>query len=197
MKIIFGICTQILFIGIIYSQTFLNIQISSSNSPEEPSIYINPKNTKNLKRLANIQILTGNLGEAEALIQKCINFEPKDSSHVVDLGKMDILVEEGFYSNRTDFIKTAIRNQLSNHAEVLNKVITKTSYNIGVTYYSRKDLEKISAENKQLVISQVGMLKLDKDINKELALKTIKSLKVFGVLRGSDEVKNALKDRIL
>jgi len=39
----------------------------------------------------------------------------------VDLGHIDLMVQEGFYSNRTDFIRTAIRNQLERHADVVKQ----------------------------------------------------------------------------
>lgn len=107
----------------------------------------------------------------------------------VDLGKVDLLVEQGFYSNRTDFIKTSIRNQLSGHSEVVDRVITDKSYVIGISRYDRKDLEKLLEQNKVLDLKVVGMLVLDDDIDLDLAEKTIKSIKVFGVLRANSQLK--------
>ena len=113
--------------------------------------------------------------------------------NVVDLGKADLLVEQGFYSNRTDFIKTAIRNQLSVHANVVDNIITDKSYLIGVSLFSRERLEKVMEQNKILDIKVVGMVFIADDIDEELAIKTIKSLKVFGVLKASPEIKKVLK----
>ncbi|MFD1851819.1 CopG family transcriptional regulator [Oceanobacillus bengalensis] len=113
--------------------------------------------------------------------------------NVVDLGKIDLLVEQGFYSNRTDLIKTSIRNQLSSHSSVIDNVITVKSYEIGINYYDRETLEQVLEQNKQLDIKVVGMLVLKDDIEVELAKKTIKSLKVLGVFRASHELKIALK----
>ncbi|MFJ7824841.1 CopG family transcriptional regulator [Psychrobacillus sp. NPDC096623] len=113
--------------------------------------------------------------------------------NVVDLGKVDLLVEQGFYSNRTDFIKTAIRNQLSVHANVVDNIITDKSYLMGVSLYSRERLEKVKEQNKILDIKVVGMVILADDIDEELATKTIKSLKVFGVLKATPEIKKVLK----
>ncbi|MBU0905073.1 MAG: CopG family transcriptional regulator [Firmicutes bacterium] len=113
--------------------------------------------------------------------------------NVVDLGKVDLLVEQGFYSNRTDFIKTSIRNQLSIHANVVDNIITDKSYVIGVSHYNRESLEKVLEQNKILDIKVVGMLVLADDIDEELAIKTIKSLKVFGVLKATPKIKNVLK----
>ncbi|KOS69642.1 CopG family transcriptional regulator [Lysinibacillus contaminans] len=112
--------------------------------------------------------------------------------NVVDLGQVDLLVEQGFYSNRTDFIKTAIRNQLTSHSKVIEKVITDKAFLIGITYYDRKTLEQVAENNKVLDIKVVGMLVLKEDIDVELASKTIKSIKVFGVFKASPELKKAL-----
>lgn len=113
--------------------------------------------------------------------------------NVVDLGKIDLLVEQGFFSNRTDFIKSAIRNQLSEHAEEVNKLTTDKV--LGALYYSRKDLEEVVAKGKVLDIKVIGMLAFADDVDEELVRKSIRSLKVLGVLRASKEVRKAL-DRI-
>ncbi|MCK1999611.1 CopG family transcriptional regulator [Psychrobacillus psychrodurans] len=113
--------------------------------------------------------------------------------NVVDLGKVDLLVEQGFYSNRTDFIKTSIRNQLSVHANVVDNIITDKSYVIGVCLYNRESLETVLEQNKILDIKVVGMLIFADDIDEELVIKTVKSLKVFGVLKASPEIKKVLK----
>jgi hypothetical protein len=113
--------------------------------------------------------------------------------NVVDLGKVDLLVEQGFYSNRTDFIKTSIRNQLISHNSIIEDMIMVKSYEIGINYYDRNTLEQVLEQNKLLDIKVVGMLVLKDDIDVELAKKTIKSIKVFGVIRASHELKIALK----
>ena len=115
---------------------------------------------------------------------------------VVDLGKVDLLVDQGFYSNRTDFIRTAIRKQLDQHDDEIKDAVTRKSLCIGITYYSKEDLEEKLLSNKQLEIKMVGMLILSKDITPELACKTIKSIKVLGSLSMSKEVRDALVDRI-
>ena len=112
--------------------------------------------------------------------------------NVVDLGKVDLLVEQGFYSNRTDFIKTAIRHQLSTYSTVVDHIITDKSFAIGISYFNRHLLEEVHSQNKILDIKVVGMLVLADDIDDELVLKTIKSLKVFGVLKATPELKEVL-----
>lgn len=116
--------------------------------------------------------------------------------NVVDLGHVDLLVEQGFYSNRTDFIKTAIRNQLSKHTTELKETITRKTMSVGVVYYSSSDLQNELAKGSMLEIKLVGMLILDDDISSELALRTIKSIKVLGSLKASAAVRKALEDRI-
>lgn len=116
---------------------------------------------------------------------------------VVDLGKIDLLVEEGFYSNRTDFIRTAIRNQIGTHADSIEKTVDRKDYALGVLIYDRSDLERYRREGKMLEIKMIGMLFLNKDIPVDLALQTIKSIKILGTLKTSTALKEALADRIM
>jgi Arc/MetJ-type ribon-helix-helix transcriptional regulator len=114
---------------------------------------------------------------------------------VVDLGQVDLLVEQGFYSNRSDLIRTAIRNQLDRHADVLKETVVRKQIVVGVLVCTRSDLEKKQAAGEQLAINVVGMVRIGKDVTPELARDVIQSLHVYGVLRASLEVKDALADR--
>jgi Arc/MetJ-type ribon-helix-helix transcriptional regulator len=116
---------------------------------------------------------------------------------VVDLGKVDLLVEEGFYSNRTDFIRTSIRNQLDRHSDEVKQSVTRKTMAVGVVGYGRKALEARQAAGEKVSAWVVGSLTIEDDVSAELALETIESIKVYGVLKASDKVKNALGDRIL
>ncbi len=116
---------------------------------------------------------------------------------VVDLGKVDLLVEEGFYSNRTDFIRTSIRNQLDRHSDEVKQSVTRKTMAVGVVSYGRKSLEARQAAGEKVSAWVVGSLTIEDDVSAELALETIESIKVYGVLKASDKVKNALGDRIL
>lgn len=114
----------------------------------------------------------------------------------VDLGQVDLLVHEGFYSNRTDFIRTAIRNQLASHAEVVNKSVVRQTLDLGLRHYSREDLEALRAAGQKLRISVLGLASIADDVSPELARATIDSITVLGVLRASAAVRAALADRI-
>lgn len=114
----------------------------------------------------------------------------------VDLGQIDLLVEDGFYSNRTDFIRTAIRNQLLTHGEVLKKSVARRSMVLGLQRYTRQDLENVLASREQLDIHVLGLATIDDDVTPQLARQTIGSIAVLGALRASPEVKAALADRI-
>lgn len=113
----------------------------------------------------------------------------------VDLGQVDLLVEDGFYSNRTDFIRTAIRNQLLTHGEVLKKSVARRSMVLGLQRYTRQDLENVLASGEQLQIHVLGLATIDDDVTPQLARKAIASIAVLGALRASPEVKAALADR--
>ncbi len=114
----------------------------------------------------------------------------------VDLGQIDLLVQEGFYSNRTDFIRTAIRNQLSSHAEEVRRVVARKTLVLGIQHYTRRDLEAVRAAGERLQISVLGLATIAYDVSPELALDTIDSVVVLGAFRASPEVRAALAGRI-
>ena len=122
----------------------------------------------------------------------------------VDLGQIDLLVERGFYSNRTDFIRMAIRNQLGTHSEEIKEAAIHWQLVIGSTQYDREELERIRDKGEALMrmLSRftmgpvVGSLALEDDITPELARATIKSIRVLGSFRASDKLKDALQDRL-
>ena len=114
----------------------------------------------------------------------------------VDLGQIDLLVQEGFYSNRTDLIRTAIRNQLSTHAEVVRETVARKTFVLGLQHYSRGDLEAVQAAGEMLQIQVLGLASIADDVSPELARATIDSVVVLGALHASAAVKAALADRI-
>src|ERR1700724_3854215 len=114
----------------------------------------------------------------------------------VDLGQIDLMVHEGFYSNRADFIRTAIRNQLERHADVVKQSVVRKSLDLGLRHYSRADLEAVRAAGQVLRIQVLGLASIAEDVTPELARATIASLAVLGALHASAAVKTALADRI-
>jgi Arc/MetJ-type ribon-helix-helix transcriptional regulator len=115
---------------------------------------------------------------------------------LVDLGQIDLLVQEGFYSNRTDLIRTAIRNQLTTHADVVRQTVARKSLVLGLQHYSRDDLEAVQAAGQTLQIQVLGLASIGLDVSPELALATIDSVVVLGALHASPAVKTALAGRI-
>src|SRR5665647_1782101 len=116
---------------------------------------------------------------------------------LIDLGQIDLLVNEGFYSNRTDLIRTAIRNQLNTHAEVVRQSVARRSLVLGLHHYSKADLEAAQLAGERLQIQVLGMASIASDVPAELALATIESIFVLGSLHASSAVKTALASRIL
>lgn len=114
----------------------------------------------------------------------------------VDLGRIDLLVQDGFYSNRSDFIRTAIRNQLDHHGAVVTKAIERHTMELGLRDYDRAELESVRAAGEMLHIKVVGLARIASDVPPELARATIGSITVLGALQASAEVKRALADRI-
>ncbi|WP_158047406.1 CopG family transcriptional regulator [Skermanella pratensis] len=114
----------------------------------------------------------------------------------VDLGHVDLLVQEGFYSNRTDFIRTAIRNQIERHADVVRQAVTRKSVDLGLRHFTRADLEAARDAGQMLDVRILGLATIAQDVTPELARATIASLTVLGALHASAAVKSALADRI-
>jgi Arc/MetJ-type ribon-helix-helix transcriptional regulator len=114
----------------------------------------------------------------------------------VDLGQVDLLVREGFYQNRTDFIRTAIRNQLNTHAESLRSTVARKELVLGLQHYTRRDLEAAREAGETLRIRVLGLASISDDVPPELALATIDSVEVLGAFRASRAVKAALANRI-
>jgi Arc/MetJ-type ribon-helix-helix transcriptional regulator len=138
--------------------------------------------------------------------EMAINFrelrpKPADSEKItinlgfVDLGHVDLMVQEGFYSNRTDFIRTAIRNQLERHADVVKRSAARKGVDLGLRNYSREDLEAARRAGEMLHINVLGLATIALDVTPELARATIASVSVLGALHASPAVKTALADR--
>jgi Arc/MetJ-type ribon-helix-helix transcriptional regulator len=114
----------------------------------------------------------------------------------VDLGHIDLLVEDGFYSNRTDFIRTAIRYQLATHSEQAKKSISRQTLELGLRRYTKADLEEVKSAGEMLSIKVLGLVTIAPDVTPALALATIDSITVLGALHASREIKSALVSRI-
>ena len=115
----------------------------------------------------------------------------------VDLGQIDLLVAEGFYGNRTDFIRTAIRNQLSTHSDAVKQAVSRKMLVLGLQHFNAADLKAVQAANQKLQIRVLGLVTFADDVTPELALATIASLDVLGSLQASAAVKAALATRHL
>ncbi len=128
--------------------------------------------------------------------------KPVDSEKItinlgyVDLGHVDLLVQEGFYSNRTDFIRTAIRNQLDRHSEVVRQSVARHQLDLGLRRYDRHALERVRAAGETLHIQVLGLVVIADDVPAALACDTIASIHVLGALQAAPAVKAALRDRI-
>lgn len=114
----------------------------------------------------------------------------------VDLGHIDLMVQDGFYSNRTDFIRTAIRNQLDRHAEVVRKSVARKTLDMGLRTYSRQELEAVRDAGEMLQVNVLGLATIARDVTPELARAAITSITVLGALHATPEVRAALADRM-
>ena len=114
----------------------------------------------------------------------------------VDLGQIDLMVQEGFYSNRTDFIRTATRNQLDRHGDVVKQSTLRHSLDLGLRNFSRADLEAAQRAGQMLQINVLGLATIAADVTPELARATIASVAVLGALHATPAVKAALADRM-
>ncbi|KGF79224.1 CopG family transcriptional regulator [Massilia sp. JS1662] len=115
---------------------------------------------------------------------------------LVDLAQVDLLVNEGFYSNRTDFVRTAIRNQLLVHADAIRQTVVRKRYVVGQHRYSRKELEQVVAAGEKLDVHVLGLAVIEDDVPAELANAAIATIQVLGAFIASPAVRQALADRI-
>ena len=115
---------------------------------------------------------------------------------VVDLGQVDLLVQEGFYSNRSDLIRTALRNQLALHADTVKQTLARRTLTVGLQHYSRADLESVVAAGHRLQVQVVGLARIADDVTPELALAAIESVTVLGAFQAAPAVRRALSGRI-
>ena len=131
-----------------------------------------------------------------------LKLRPADSEKItinlfpVDLGQIDLLVQQGFYANRTDLIRTAIRNQLIQHADVVKQTVERNQFVLGLQQFSRADLEAARAAGEMLNIRVLGLATIAPDVTAELAAATIGSITVLGALHASPAVKAALAGRV-
>lgn len=139
-----------------------------------------------IEKTANMEIRP-KVGETEKLT---INLG------VVDLGQVDLLVQEGFYSNRTDLIRTAIRNQLALHGDAVKSTVARRTLVLGLQSFSRADLEQVRTARRMLRIHVVGLVRIAHDVSPDLARATIESIEVLGAFHASAQVREALQDRI-
>lgn len=115
---------------------------------------------------------------------------------VVDLGQVDLLVQEGFYSNRSDFVRAALRNQLARHEDALKQSVTRRALVLGLQHFGKADLERSVAARKRLDVRVVGLARIADDVPAALAKAAFESITVLGVLQASPAVRAALADRI-
>ena len=113
----------------------------------------------------------------------------------VDLGQIDLLVQEGFYANRTDMIRTAIRNQIASHAEAVKQAVARKTLVLGIQHFSADDLRAVRKAKQMLQVRVLGLATIAADVTPELALSTIESIVVLGALHASPAVKAALASR--
>ena len=130
------------------------------------------------------------MGEADKTEKITINLG------LVDLGQIDLLVNEGFYTNRTDFIRNAIRTQLDTRAAAVNHTVARKTMVLGTQHYTRRELEALRASGKTVQIRVLGLASIAEDVPPDLAAATIDAVEVLGAFRASPAVKTALAARI-
>jgi Arc/MetJ-type ribon-helix-helix transcriptional regulator len=137
---------------------------------------------------------------SQSLIE--LRAEPQNSEKItinlgfIDLGQIDLLVQEAFYANRTDFIRTAIRNQLDRHQDSLRQATARHELQLGLATLTRDSLEALRTKGEMLNLKILGLAVIAPDVTPELALATIASLKILGALQAAPDVKAALRPRI-
>jgi Arc/MetJ-type ribon-helix-helix transcriptional regulator len=138
-------------------------------------------------RMSQIAELKSRVGETEKMT---INLG------VVDLGQIDLLVQEGFYSNRSDLVRTAVRNQIAIHSDTLKQTVARRALTLGLQHWSRAELERLKSAGEQVHIQVVGLARIADDVTPALARATVASVSVLGAFHAPAAVRRALADRI-
>jgi Arc/MetJ-type ribon-helix-helix transcriptional regulator len=133
--------------------------------------------------------MTKKIGEADKSEKITINVG------LVDLGQIDLLVDEGFFANRTDFIRAAIRRQLDGRSDAVERTVARRKLVLGIEHYSRNDLERLLAAGRMVELRVLGLASIAEDVSPELALATIAAVEVLGTFRAPQAVKAALASR--
>ena len=114
----------------------------------------------------------------------------------VDLGRIDLLVQEGFYANRSDLIRTAVRNQLAVHEASVARSVERHAFDMGLRDVTAAELVQLRASGASLRLKVIGLVRIAADVSAELAGAAIAEIQVLGALQASAEVKAVLRDRI-
>ena len=114
---------------------------------------------------------------------------------LVDLGQIDLLVDEGFFANRTDFVRTAIRRQLESRSAAVEQSAARRTLTLGTQSFSRRELEGLREAGRTVEVRVLGLAAIADDVSPELALATIASVEVLGAFRAPRAVKAALAPR--
>jgi Arc/MetJ-type ribon-helix-helix transcriptional regulator len=134
-----------------------------------------------------------------ARLQKTSDVEKSEKITInvglVDLGQIDLLVSEGFFANRTDFVRTAIRRQIESRAGSVESTVARRHLTLGSEHYSRRDLEELRDSGRTVEVRVLGLASIAEDVSPELALATIAAVEVLGAFRASRAVKAALASR--
>lgn len=97
------------------------------------------------------------------------------------LSKIDLLVEDGFYSNRSDFINRAVDTLLDRENRTVDKLleihskekINSRQWFVGVQTMGSQYLEKVKEQGVRLRIKGCGVLYFEKDAAQELVFETV------------------------
>ena len=114
------------------------------------------------------------------------------------LSSIDLLVDNGYYSNRSDFINQALREGLQKHQNTIDRIIEKKTeqsgespnhWFIGVYGLEKQDVEQAKNRGVEMEIKGYGVLVIDEDIDEEVLFATVRTIKVKGKIVCKKSIK--------
>ena len=119
------------------------------------------------------------------------NFSEKVSVNIntSTLSSIDLLIDHGYYSNRSDFINQALREGIQKHQKTLDRIIdAKTEANgespnqwfIGVYGLEKREIDAAKSRGITMEIKGYGVLVIDAENDEEDLYPVIRSIKVKG-----------------
>ena len=118
--------------------------------------------------------------------------------NVGTLSQIDVLVDLGYYSNRSDFINQAVRQAIDQKQSIIENETSKQresngDWFTGVCVITKDQLLIAKEKGKKLKIRGYGVVVIDNKLD-DLALEVIDSIDIKGKILASQKIKDTFSN---